>query len=652
VESVVTMMARKVNEIVSAGIAQKMSLQGGEGFHMHPPADEKRNGFMTVADRILLNNRTSQAIPKTLIERDASGRAKVGAPADPDDIARKHEVDNVTSSLNKHISSRAAHTAQNITYTGNALGNDVKQAIDGLDNRIDNLILENGDSSPEVADARGGYDVLGERLNASDGRVAGITDRLDTSRWYSFAYKKRIAMQLPLCPTHYQTILSAYGYSYIYPQDFYVDEENNELFIVYSSSGGSNAWQWVCVLNWSTGQQKRMFSAGTSTGEGVYVSYDGATRWLFVKGDTSGRIAKYDITTLPNDLVRLTPTIEYNVDLYSTFSARNQKFYVESLTQPVGVKARRYLFTIFESDLTTRSGEVEFSIFDSGDLNEYENYIPKRQAIDIGDGFIAASYGAFYNKGIAYSEKYMQGTKIFDMNGKPMSSAMLNSEKMITVLENEGFECTRIENEGIYVSKDNRIYSLYITLSASDSNSGTSGIVIFEDFSNDKEAIDFESAAAVGKSYPSTNQYYPLRTQGSAIYNPVTGAKFTTLNEIMDFMVATDCREFSFYTSGTGGITNISGTVIPGSALLTIYNMNNSTAFYQIKNSAIDEWYLVNGSPRTETRALFPMDFRPATSGDPISNGDIKFLRTSNTSITIKLRGTDGIVRSANITLS
>lgn len=48
-------MARKVNEIVSAGIAQKLSLTGGDGFHMHPPADEARDGFMTKEDRLFLN---------------------------------------------------------------------------------------------------------------------------------------------------------------------------------------------------------------------------------------------------------------------------------------------------------------------------------------------------------------------------------------------------------------------------------------------------------------------------------------------------------------------------------------------------------------------------------------------------------------------
>ena len=135
-ESVVTMMARKVNEIVSEGIAEKLSLIGGEGFHMHPPADENRNGFMTIQDRILLNNRTSAATPSTLMQRDSFGRAKVAAPSAADDIARKKEIDEVS-------------------------------------NRVDRIIAD-GDSSAEVVDARGGYPVLSGRMNAIDAQFADM----------------------------------------------------------------------------------------------------------------------------------------------------------------------------------------------------------------------------------------------------------------------------------------------------------------------------------------------------------------------------------------------------------------------------------------------------------------------------------------------
>jgi hypothetical protein len=52
--------------------------------------------------------------------------------------------------------------------------------------------------------------------------------------------------------------------------------------------------------------------------------------------------------------------------------------------------------------------------------------------------------------------------------------------------------------------------------------------------------------------------------------------------------------------------------------------------------------FQVNGSIR----------FRPAASSTPVSNGDLTFEATSNTSLKIKFKGSDGVVRSATLTLS
>lgn len=42
----------------------------------------------------------------------------------------------------------------------------------------------------------------------------------------------------------------------------------------------------------------------------------------------------------------------------------------------------------------------------------------------------------------------------------------------------------------------------------------------------------------------------------------------------------------------------------------------------------------------------------PKTSATPAYNGDLVIQATSNTSLTFKLKGTDGVVRSGTITLS
>lgn len=73
--------------------------------------------------------------------------------------------------VDSHINSPVAHPAQNITYSGKAVGNNVKQAIDGLDNRIDSIVSKSGNDITEIVDARGGYPVLAARLDDSDRRL-------------------------------------------------------------------------------------------------------------------------------------------------------------------------------------------------------------------------------------------------------------------------------------------------------------------------------------------------------------------------------------------------------------------------------------------------------------------------------------------------
>lgn len=47
-----------------------------------------------------------------------------------------------------------------------------------------------------------------------------------------------------------------------------------------------------------------------------------------------------------------------------------------------------------------------------------------------------------------------------------------------------------------------------------------------------------------------------------------------------------------------------------------------------------------------------PIKFQPAASSIPPNNGDLTFEATSNTTLSVRFRGTDGVVRSATLTLT
>jgi hypothetical protein len=62
-------------------------------------------------------------------------------------------------------------------------------------------------------------------------------------------------------------------------------------------------------------------------------------------------------------------------------------------------------------------------------------------------------------------------------------------------------------------------------------------------------------------------------------------------------------------------------------------------------------WSIYSGSSRPSYYGG-AMTWKPSASAAPAANGDLTFEATSNTSITVKLKGSDGVVRSAVLTLS
>ncbi|MNH83813.1 hypothetical protein D3C73_362170 [compost metagenome] len=100
---------RKVSEITSAAMAQKINIDAPEGMHMHPPATATKDGFMSKEDKVKLDAATTLPTPNTIVKRDASGNFQVGTSTDPNGIANNASVAQVQTNLTGHINDSSVH---------------------------------------------------------------------------------------------------------------------------------------------------------------------------------------------------------------------------------------------------------------------------------------------------------------------------------------------------------------------------------------------------------------------------------------------------------------------------------------------------------------------------------------------------------------
>jgi hypothetical protein len=81
-----------------------------------------------------------------------------------------------------------------------------------------------------------------------------------------------------------------------------------------------------------------------------------------------------------------------------------------------------------------------------------------------------------------------------------------------------------------------------------------------------------------------------------------------------------------------------------------IVGATNNYGFYSNIASGTGRWnFYANGTAANYFGG--PITFKPLASATPANNGDLTFEATSNTSLTVRLKGTDGVVRSATLAL-
>ena len=450
---------------------------------------------------------------------------------------------------------------------------------------VSDEILRNLQQQPD------GAEKIGERHG---GNVQSRLDELsaEANTAHRNLYRYKLLKTLPLNPPLVAAAVAANGYSYLYPQAFCYGR-NGDIFITLSTD--SQLATWVVKYN-ASGAAVSIFKAYDGLSEVANFYSVGATDYYVTGG--KGTLRTFDVTNLPLGQSAQTPVTIQSPDVYfggSKFD--NERMLLEEWATPVGTVTRRNRLFVYNlvTGLREQSVTLPLSIVGFASGGEYDWLTHKTQ------GFAATGIGIYLSHGKMASGtetdvNHALGVSLMTWQGTTAGTALITAATMAQFLRDKGLSPTRIENEGITVGDGGFANLLHVYLASDTPEAATGGIAI----SSVGEPFGYTDLS-YGYIAPLTASYYGKSKDG--LKNPYTGETMDTMAKIFDYMVATDTKEYSFYT-GTATVTDIDGTAFPGSTMVRIFNQNNYTFMWETINGGVQTWW-VSSTPYSKTYMSF-----------------------------------------------
>lgn len=435
---------------------------------------------------------------------------------------------------------------------------------------------------------------------------------------FNRAYRKRIRLSLPFKSPDYDTMAATWGNQY--PQTFAIDTVRQEIFICQRAL--NNTGYVIYVYDWETGAYKSCFATPTTfISQGAAVVHEGTNRYLYLRTTATG-LGRFDITALPINRAEVTPGRVVDVGIGSgDFAYSNGVFTVNDPTSPLGIAGPRSRgqFKKVSADTLdvigtfifdeTLAGGNPFAYIDSG--------FPKSQGIADAGGHYVESVGGYWGAGQEVEPYNYQGIRVLSPNGSVLVDALLDPSRMASILLAAGYPPSRIEAEGVQVT-DEGIFSLTVTkgaLAADNDMSYDTGILIFEEFSDHDEALDFTPAAATW-STPKISELQSgiMPKVDGGIRNLITGQPLTSLPEIFDYMRAVNQSVFRFHTT-ENPVVDTEGHPLPTGLIATVYNGNSYTFFIDLVGvrPALIRCYPDGSGGWVQRTFLQDIDWKPLT---------------------------------------
>ena len=304
--------------------------------------------------------------------------------------------------------------------------------------------------------------------------IATLSFSLFQNTEASLAAERKVRFEIPLSTPYNSEILASTGAKYLYPQQACVDETNGHLFVVNASRGGGDRSQWVAVYEWMSGKFLTIFKAGDGLGETCVVSDTNDMRpsvWIKSRGNN---LLEFDVSALPLPMSAPPYVRKQRAAVLYQSAMRDGRWFLETKTSGRDVLSIRNL----------RFDEMESITLADPELDKSAPV--KRQGFAVSGRGIVGSYGSNYirNRDQGPTE---YGIKLFRFDGSIAYDGLDDPETVMTQLNSQGVMTTRLENEGVFVTRDNKIYTIAVTQAANSAASKAGGLAIVQELVDPKD---------------------------------------------------------------------------------------------------------------------------------------------------------------------
>lgn len=428
--------------------------------------------------------------------------------------------------------------------------------------------------------------------------------------------KVKVWAELDLIFPGYDSLLSTYGYNYIYPQAIGFCDDDSEFYITYTVNGGSNTWAWIVAYDSITKAVKSVFSAGDFNSEGVHVvRIDGVKYLITLETFSTSGLGKTGVYILPANLAsinmtRLTATRICSTQQFYQLSGLGERLLMEvnaGNSSPSSIQVRSQLRIFNVRDLIASSTPVAVG---SVSLSRNTAMTVKRQSIGLGDGEILCGYGAIYlTTAPTYTVDEQYGSRILSINGLEKAEFIASPKRVVEALQpHVSGTISRLENEGCAYSAISGSLKPYAVHIIGDATAGSAkGILILEQgVQQGEDGIELISCQSLQGMVDNNND-----TSIQILERPfdrTQNKQLTTLAQILDVMNRDGIQTYQFYNSASWAVTDINGNTISPSTTVTIHNNNAFTYFVSVLGVHTVANMLVTGNsggPYSQTMSMF-----------------------------------------------